>query len=174
MIQIEHDTGDLKREAGDLVKAIHDAPKPTAAGPSIARLREIAKLSPAAILQATNGDLYHFSVGLIADAFSRNSKTGDRSPFGIGIDAKLREILQSLTGDNQSPCLRLAAESAAYAYLEHWLSNISAAIAQADGKAIHPALNQRQTYTQRRLLRALESVEQIRALTRPRRIAMEI
>lgn len=40
MIQIEHDTGDLKREARDLVKAIYDAPEPAAAGPSLARLRE--------------------------------------------------------------------------------------------------------------------------------------
>ena len=40
MIQIEHDTGDLKREARDLVKAIYDVPEPAAAGPSLARLRE--------------------------------------------------------------------------------------------------------------------------------------
>ena len=77
MIQIENETGDLKREADDLVKAMHDVPKPTAAGPSMARPPEIAKLSPAAI-PSDEGDLYHFSVGLIADAFSRNSKTGDR------------------------------------------------------------------------------------------------
>ena len=81
MIQIEHDTGDLKREAGDLVKAIHDVPKRTAAGPSITRLREIAKLLPAAILQATNGDLYHFSVGLIAEGPSHGTSSVAYSCF---------------------------------------------------------------------------------------------
>ena len=68
MIQIEHDTGDLKREASDLVKAIYNAPKPAAAGPSMAQLREIARLSPAAVVGATNGDLFRFSMGLVTGA----------------------------------------------------------------------------------------------------------
>jgi len=37
-----------------------------------------------------------------------------------------------------------------------------------------PALSRRQSYTQRRFLAALKTVEEIRALTRPKRIAMEI
>jgi len=174
MIQIEHDTGDLIREASDLVKAIYDAPKPAAAGPSMARLREIARLSPAAVVGATNGDLFRFSMGLVTRALTTNPKTGRRSPLGISIEARLMEVLTSLTGDNPSPALRLAAESATYAYLEHWLSNLSAAMARADDEAIHPALDRRQTFTQRRFLRALSTVEEIQALTRPKRIAMEI
>ncbi len=173
MIQIEHDTGDLKREASDLVKAIYDAPKPAAAGPSMARLREIARLSPAAVVGATNGDLFRFSMGLVTRALTTNPKTGKRSPLGIGIEARLMEVLGSFTGDNPTPALRLAAESATYAYLEHWLANNAVAIKRSHDEAIHPALDRRQTYTQRRFLRPLETVEAIRALTKPRRLAME-
>ena len=84
------------------------------------------------------------------------------------------EVFTGLAGDNPSPALRLAAEAATYAYLELWLSNNSAAMMWTDGKPIHPAMDRRQTFTQRRFLRALETVEEIRALTRPKRIAMEI
>ena len=139
MIQIEHDTGDLKREASDLVKAIYDAPKPAAAGPSIARLREIARLSPAAVVGATNGDLFRFSMGLVTRALTTNPKTGKRSPLGIGIEARLMEMLGSFTGDNPTPALRLAAESATYTYLEHWLANNAVAIKRSHDEAIHPA-----------------------------------
>ncbi len=146
MIQIEHDTGDLKREARDLVKANYDAPEPAATGPSLARLREIAKLSPAAVVGATNGDILRFSIGLVTHALTTNPKTGKRSPLGIGIETRLMEVLTSLTGDNPSAALRLAADSATYAYLDHWLSKNAAAMARSHDEPIHPALERLQTF----------------------------
>jgi len=54
-----------------------------------------------------------------------------------------------LIGDNPSPALRLAAESATYAYLEHWLANTTAAIIRyTKSEPIHPALERRQVFTQ--------------------------
>ncbi len=130
MIQIEHDTGDLKREASDLVKAIHAESDPKAQRPLMGRLKEVGKLSPAAVVGATNGDLFRFSVGLVTGALTRNPKTCRHSPLGVGIEARLMEVLNSLTGDNPSPALRLAAEAATYAYLKHWLANDTASIAR--------------------------------------------
>jgi len=174
MIQIESNNSDLKSEAKDLVKAIHADPAPEELRRAMGRLKEIAVISPRAVYEGTNGDLYQFSVGLITDALNKHPDKGKTSVVGIQVDAKLRDLLHSLAGDNPSPAIRLAAESACFAYLEYWLTNCAAAMARSKDKPVYPELNRRQAFTQRRFLRALETVEAIRALNRPKRIAMEI
>ncbi len=94
--------------------------------------------------------------------------------MAIGIECKLRLVLEGLIGDSKNTALRLAAEVATFGFLEVWMANLVAENHMRNEKSISPEIERRQSFTQRRFLRALESVEQIRALTRPKRIAMEI
>jgi len=82
MIQIERDNSDLKREARELVKAIYAATDSEAPRPLMARLKEVTRLSPAAVVAATSGDLFRFSMGLITHALTMNPKAASGRRWG--------------------------------------------------------------------------------------------
>ncbi len=170
MIEIEYNPpANLADEAREIVKSLDEKPKSAMRRALINRLEEIGKTSPQAVLGETNGDVFQLLIYIFA------GKLEETTPdLAIGLECKLRLVLEGLIGDSQNTALRLAAEVATFAYLEVWMANLAAENHMRNNEPIHPALDRRQTFTQRRFLRALESVEQIRAPTRPKRIAMEI
>ena len=170
MIEIEcNPPGTLVAEAEKIVESLDDNPESATRRALIIRLEEVGKISPAAVLEATNGDLFKLLTYIFAGGLEK--RTPD---LAIGLECKLRLVLEGLIGDSKNTALRLAAEVATFAYLEVWMANMSADMKMIESKPISPELERRQNFTQRRFLRALESVEQIRALTRPKRIAVEI
>jgi hypothetical protein len=172
MIQIEHG-GDRVKEAREIMKILkHGKPSEENMRGLLARLKELAKVDPASVLKAHPGGEFHsLCVGIITDTMR------DAAPdLGYQIEARLNLLITELLGDKPNPALRVAAELVGYAYFEHWLSNIVVANGISSGPVtVSPGLERRQTFTQKRLLRALKCVEEIRQLTKPRRIAtMEV
>ncbi len=82
-----------------------------------------------------------------------------------GLEAKLAALRTRLAGPDPSPALELATAAAVHAWLDHWTVEMVAA--HEPGK-INLTLERRRTWSQRRLLQAVQTVERIR-LTRPRR-----
>ncbi len=171
MIEIEYNPpATLAAEAKEIAKSLSEHPKTAMRRALIIRLEEIGKISPQAVLEATNGDLFQLLV------YIQGGDIEKRWPaLAIGLEWKLRLVLDALIGDSKNTALHLAAEVATWAYVEVWYANMAAEINMAsDSMCISPELERRQTFTQKRFLRALSTVEEIRALTRPKRLAMEI
>jgi len=82
-----------------------------------------------------------------------------------GLEAKLASLRTQLAGPDPSPALELATAAAVHAWLDHWTVEMVAA--HEPGK-INVTLERRRTWSQRRLLQAVQTVERIRRLTRPR------
>jgi len=171
MIEIAYNPpSDLVREASQIVDSLRDDPKGPLRGALIVRLEEIGKISPQAVLGVTRGDLFELMTSLLGGFIEESSPT-----MAIGFECKLRVLLEDLIGDSKNAALKLAAESAVWSYAEYWFACMHAEHGMTGEYMRIPAeVEKRQNFTQRRLLRALATVEEIRTLTRPRRFAMEI
>jgi hypothetical protein len=82
-----------------------------------------------------------------------------------GLEAKLAALRTRLAGPDPSPALELATAAAVHAWLDHWTVEMVAA--HEPGK-INLTLERRRTWSQRRLLQAVQTVEKVRRLARPR------
>jgi len=87
--------------------------------------------------------------------------------------AKLRALRAELAGPDPSPALRLAVEAAALCWADRWFLELAAATKPLETS---PALDRRRSWSQRRFLQALTTVERIRRLSRARvpRVAVQI
>jgi hypothetical protein len=82
------------------------------------------------------------------------------------LKASLESLRVELVGPDPSPALRLATESAVWAWAEKRIFDLT--IAAMDPLKISPALDRRRNWSQRRFNHALVTVERIRRLTRAR------
>src|SRR5271157_212268 len=119
MIEIEcNPPGTLVAEAEKIVESLDDNPESATRRALIIRLEEVGKISPAAVLEATNGDLFKLLTYIFAGGLEK--RTPD---LAIGLECKLRLVLEGLIGDSKNTALRLAAEVATFAYLEVRMAN---------------------------------------------------
>lgn len=82
------------------------------------------------------------------------------------VRSSLQSLRSELAGPAPGPALRLAAESAAWAWANHWLVEMGSAV--TDPVKVSRDMDRRRNWAQRRYNSALVTVERIRRLTRPR------
>ena len=118
--------------------------------------------------EAATLELAELAEFVFAQAVSNKSaKTRDK------LTAKLRALRAELAGPDPSPALRLAVEAAAICWADRWVLELRAAQHPLGTSA---ALDRRRTWSQRRFSQALQTVEKVRRLARPRgpRVAIQI
>ena len=98
---------------------------------------------------------------------SKSDETHDK------LTAKLRALRAELGGLDPSPALKLAVEAAALCWADRWVIEL---VAAANPLGASPALDRRRGWSQRRFSQALQTVEKVRRLARPRgpRVAIQI
>jgi len=139
---------------------------------TIAELRALGKEHPHAFAKAIGSDIARRSrrdylCRLAEKAEALGPKNG--LLFRARMEAirlHLLDLEAELLGDQPSTALRLAVELAVYAYQDFWLTELAAIAQERENDLTY---QRRRNWAQSRLLKALRTVEQIRAASSPRR-----
>jgi hypothetical protein len=144
----------------------------------VAELRELAKRDPSDFVSTVGGNLGKTAALVNLVAFFDNRGEAGRNLSATtriqmeAIGKHLDDLRAELYGNDPTPSVRLAADAAVFAYSEVWTMELAGR--PFGEKRKDSALYQRRRdWAFRRYLHALETVERIRSLSRPRRIMIE-
>jgi hypothetical protein len=160
------DDNAIRAEMKALVKAI-GAKRDVAA---VDRLRALARDHPQAAAVAIYCNLpRHARDFLASSVMDRPQDERERH----ALVARMEMMAADLAGDSPSPAVRACAEAAAYEWVSHWLLMLSLSTRDAF-RVEHPRTTMRRTASLKRLMYALKTVEQIKALERPVLVAAQV
>jgi hypothetical protein len=122
----------------------------------LVKLRELGRLYPDAVIEATVGDPAELAKMAIFEQY-RNAPAA-----GEGIDLKLVRLAEELAGPDPTPARKLCAQVASYAHCEYWL--IQMAATQHDWTS--PYQVRRLDSAQSRYLKAIKTLAAVTRLER--------
>jgi hypothetical protein len=135
------------------VAAIRQAPDPVA----VARLRELARQYPKTTARIVGMDLARLARYWIDEKLTDKKKDKDKG----GLMARMEVMTAELSGENPSIGVLMAAELAAYNWMETWLLNT---VCSNDFDGAGARTSKRRTAAQLRFLKSLKVLEQLKAL----------
>ena len=123
---------------------------------ALAEWRELVRAFPDVAIDAACSDLYELAIYALGSHEFKQECARD------GLAVKVRQLQADLQGEDAPPALKLTAQCVVFAWADHWI--LSAASASNGVQLDDPWMVRRRTAACKRLLAAIKTHEQIRAL----------